>query len=276
MKTKRPLIGSALAATAAAALSLSLAVPASGVSAHTAMPGNGSALTQVETQEFTPIERRYWSDPELRQLLGNPVDTEYDLGEISYQEFEYGYLYYTPSTGVHEVHGEIADKYTQVGTHEAYGVPTTDELPTPDGVGRFNAFEGTDTIGLASIYWTPMTGAQGVWGPVREFWADHGYETGYLSYPTTTTADTPRNPGVFSHFLGADGHGASVYWSSDSGAHSVQGTIRQKWAQLGWEDSYLGFPTSNEYDIPGGKRSDFEGGYIIWNASTGIATDYPY
>ncbi|MBA8827485.1 uncharacterized protein with LGFP repeats [Saccharopolyspora lacisalsi] len=276
MTTKRQLVSSVLAASAAAALSFTLTAPAAAANAHTTAPDNGTTVTQQEDRQLTPIDRRYWSDPELRRVLGPPVDSEQDLGEISYRQFENGWMYHTSSTGVHETHGAIADKYTEVGTHYTYGVPVTDELSTPDGVGRFNYFEGTDAIGTASIYWTRYTGAQGTWGPVQQFWGDHGWETGFLSYPTTTTADTPHKPGVFSHFLGADGSGASVYWSPDTGAHSVQGTIREEWAQLGWEDSWLGFPTSNEYDIPGGKRSDFQGGFITWNASTGIATAHRY
>jgi stage II sporulation protein D len=49
----------------------------------------------------------------------------------------------------------------------------------------------------------------------------------------------------------------------------VRGAIRARWAQLGWENSRLGFPTSDEYAIPGGRRSDFQGGYITWTPATG-------
>ena len=40
--------------------------------------------------------------------------------------------------------------------------PVTDETGTPDGVGRFNHFEG------GSIYWTPGTGAKEVHGAIRD------------------------------------------------------------------------------------------------------------
>jgi uncharacterized protein with LGFP repeats len=51
--------------------------------------------------------------------------------------------------------GAIRDKWLAFGGDSSFlGQPLTDELTTPDGVGRFNHFQG------GSIYWTPSTGAQ--------------------------------------------------------------------------------------------------------------------
>ena len=44
----------------------------------------------------------------------------------------------------------------------------------------------------------------------------------------------------------------------------------------GWEPSYLGYPKSDEFAIPGGRRSNFEHGYITWNATTKVVTDRRY
>ena len=63
--------------------------------------------------------------------------------------------------------------------------------------------------------------------------------------------------------------GGSVYWSPATGAHEVHGAIRDRWAELGWENSALGFPTSDEYGIDGGRRSDFQNGSITWTPSGG-------
>lgn len=46
----------------------------------------------------------------------------------------------------------------------------------------------------------------------------------------------------------------------------VQGAIFDKWALLGPDGVKLGFPISDQYSYQGGTRSDFEGGYIIWNS----------
>jgi uncharacterized protein with LGFP repeats len=50
--------------------------------------------------------------------------------------------------------GAIRDKWLALGGPSSFlGQPLTDELGTPDGVGRFNHFQG------GSIYWTPTIGA---------------------------------------------------------------------------------------------------------------------
>ncbi|HEX8199756.1 MAG TPA: hypothetical protein VF590_04660, partial [Isosphaeraceae bacterium] len=58
----------------------------------------------------------------------------------------------------------------------------------------------------------------------------------------------------------------SIYWSPATGAHEVHGAIRDKWASLRWENSYLGYPTSDEMDDGhGGRVSRFQGGSIYWS-----------
>jgi uncharacterized protein with LGFP repeats len=52
----------------------------------------------------------------------------------------------------------------------------------------------------------------------------------------------------------------------------VHGTIRTRWASLGWERGRLGYPTSNEYAIAGGRASRFQHGVIGWKAATGATT----
>jgi uncharacterized protein with LGFP repeats len=49
-------------------------------------------------------------------------------------------MYWTPSTGAHVVAGAIWGVYMEQGGPGGLGAPTTDELATPDGVGRYNAF----------------------------------------------------------------------------------------------------------------------------------------
>jgi uncharacterized protein with LGFP repeats len=58
--------------------------------------------------------------------------------------------------------------------------------------------------------------------------------------------------------------GGTIYWSSDSGAHIVWGDIREAWEENGGANGTLGYPTSDEKDIAGGKQSDFTGGTITW------------
>lgn len=51
----------------------------------------------------------------------------------------------------------------------------------------------------------------------------------------------------------------------------MQGAIRQKWADLGWERSSLGYPTSDEIPTPEGvgRRHQFQSGEIGWYPDRG-------
>jgi uncharacterized protein with LGFP repeats len=70
----------------------------------------------------------------------------------------------------------------------------------------------------------------------------------------------PRNDGYWQHF-----ERGWVYWSPRTGAHMVTGAIFAKWASLGWEQGFLGFPTSDETTIPDqiGRFNHFEHGSIF-------------
>ncbi|HEY6798557.1 MAG TPA: hypothetical protein VI248_28090 [Kineosporiaceae bacterium] len=78
----------------------------------------------------------------------------------------------------------------------------------------------------------------------------------------TDELPTPDGRGRFNHFDG----GASIYWTSRTGARLVKGAIRDEWARRGWERSALGYPVSDEGPRAGsGERlSRFEHGEIRW------------
>ncbi len=279
--------------------------------------------TTMTATYLTPIDRRYASDAKLRAILGAPTGPETVEGTVHTRTYQGGRAYWSPTTSVYEVQGAILERYLGLGGSAALGPPMTDELTTPDGVGRYNHFAKPD--GPASIYWSPGTGAHEIYGSIRGKWQEKGWEAGVLGYPTTGETGTPDGVGRFNHFsnggsiyyspgtgtwevhgaihsvweqlgwetgplgypvtdenttpdgVGRYNHfakGGSVYWSPGTGAHAVYGSIRGRWADLGWERSYLGYPTSNEYAVPGGRRSDFQHGYIVWDARTGRVTDY--
>jgi uncharacterized protein with LGFP repeats len=248
-------------------------------------------------------------------LLGFPTTDETGLpdgvGRVS--SFLGGQVYWTPATGAHEVHGEIAGRYAGLsGPAGLLGYPVTDETAAPDGVGRFNHFTG------GSVYWSPASGAHEVHGAIRAHWAALGGEQGVLGYPVTDETGTGDHTGRYNNFTGGamywsppsgahevhgdilahwadlgaqqsavgypvtdettapDGAGrynyftgGAVYWSPETGAHEVQGAILAGWAGLGWEQGPLGYPVSDEYGVAGGRRSDFQGGFLYWDELTG-------
>ena len=181
-----------------------------------------------------------------------------------FTQYQYGAIYWTPATGAHEVHGAIWAEWAATGWETGpTGYPVTDEMGTPDGVGRFNHFSKG-----GSVYWTAATGAHEVHGAIRAEWASTGWETGPTGYPVTDEMTTRDGVGRFTHFS----KGGSVYWTAATGAHEVHGAIRTAWAAGGWETGRVGYPVTAEYAVPGGRASDFQHGRISWSASSGLTT----
>ena len=98
-------------------------------------------------------------------------------------------------------------------------------------------------------------------------YAQLGGEQGFLGRPATEERPTPDGAGRYRHF-----QNGSIYWHPSTGAHEVRGLIRQRWAELGWERSFLGYPTSDELPLANGagRYSEFQGGAIYWTAGTDI------
>lgn len=182
-------------------------------------------------------------------------------GVGSYQHFANGSIYYHPSTGAHEVHGLIRARWQSLGWERSFlGYPTTDETATPDGIGRYNHFQG------GSIFWSPSTGAWEVHGAIRSKYSSLGWERSFLGYPLTNEMTCPDGIGRYNHF-----QGGSIYWSPSTGAWEVHGLIREQWKALGWERSVLGYPTSDELAVFGGtgRISHFQRGSIYWSSTAG-------
>lgn len=86
-------------------------------------------------------------------------------------------------------------------------------------------------------------------------------------HPQTGTTGKYQNFGNDSTRYGG------LVWSSLGRAYAVYGAIYTKWGQMGYSGSCLGFPTSNEYTVPGTsrRRTDFQGGSITWDGTTAAA-----
>jgi uncharacterized protein with LGFP repeats len=148
-------------------------------------------------------------------FLGRPFDAGAGSAEMDTpdrrgrcRDFEHGSIYWTPQTQAHEVHGEIRLKWARLGGGRSFlGYPTTDELGTPNGRGRFNHFE------RGSIYWTPRTGAHEVHGAIREKWASLGWERSRLGFPTSDEKSVPNGHGRVSEF-----EGGVILWTPERGA----------------------------------------------------------
>jgi len=282
----------ALSALANGAAAAQTAPPSAILAHYTAIGGANSYLGQVNGDEYAVPGGRaqnfaggrvYWSPATgahavhgailahylaiggSSSALGLPTNDESPSadGVGRYNNFvSGGALYWSPQAGAHEVHGAIDGKWAQLDWESGpHGYPTTDEQPTADRIGRYNDFQD------GSIYWNPTTGVRSIHGAIKGKWAQYQWETGFLGYPLTDELTTPDGTGRFNHL-----QGGSIYWTPSTGAHSVQGAIKDFWAAQGWELGSLGYPTSDEQSVPGGSQSDFQGGSLFWDASTGVVS----
>lgn len=201
--------------------------------------------------------------------LGYPSGDERDDAGFRRQDFEGGYLRWSASTGVSVVQyvgGAIADRYrTLGGPGGALGPPLGPEQAAPYG-GRFNAFRA------GWIYYHPETGAHAVYGLIGAHWNQLGRVA--FGYPTNDETPTAGRTGLYNQFRAVHLPGkpeAAIYYSQQTGAHAVYGAIYQKWREMGWERSPLGYPVKDEYDDAGFRRVDFEHGTLRWSAATGVA-----
>jgi M6 family metalloprotease-like protein len=162
---------------------------------------------------LTPIEEKFRGlSPELKREFGSTADVESEDGVRGgrFRLYSRGAIYWHPTTGAHEIHGQIYDRYNRMNSHfSILGYPTTDQLPARDRVGRFNHFMG------GSIYWSPQTEAHSIHGPIKQKWEDMGAETGSLGYPISEADQT----------LGGETRQklqfGTICWSHQTGAYVI-------------------------------------------------------
>jgi uncharacterized protein with LGFP repeats len=164
---------------------------------------------------MSAIDDKYHSLGGPGGWLGNPIDAGAGNQEMNTadnrgrcRDYEHDSIYWSAQTGAHEVHGDIRVKWARLGGERGFlRFPTTDELGTPDGHGRFNHFEGV------SIYWTPELGAHEVHGLIRDKWASMGWERSRMGYPTSDEKATSDGHGRVSEF-----QGGAIFWTPERGA----------------------------------------------------------
>jgi L,D-peptidoglycan transpeptidase YkuD (ErfK/YbiS/YcfS/YnhG family) len=77
-----------------------------------------------------------------------------------------------------------------------------------------------------------------------------------------------RSGGVYQLY-----QGGAIYWSPATGAHTSRGAVRGEYAAKGWENGFLGYPTTDEVPIrSGGVYQLYQGGAILWSPATGAHT----
>ncbi|MFF0148710.1 RICIN domain-containing protein [Amycolatopsis sulphurea] len=171
---------------------------------------------------------------------------------------------WSPQTGAHEVHGEIAKRWQ--GMRLELGYPTTDETAAPAGGAVYNRFT------RGSIYYTSATGTRTVTGEIHKKYAALNYESGPLGNPVTEATPFGSNGGLVQRF-----DGGSIYYTPADGAMAIYGAIGAKYAELGNETGFLGRPVADTTTTADGKGEFItlsNGASIYWSPATGAHAVY--
>lgn len=208
-----------------------------------------------------------WQDDGGEAYWGKPTMTAERCGLIQsgcYQSFERGYIHWTSTTGAWGTRGAIGTKWRAIGSENGrLGYPRGPEnCGLVDG-GCYQAFQD------GYIHWTPAyADAHYTTGAISERWRALGSERGVLGYPRRDEMGGLKDGGAYQLF-----QGGSIHWTSATGAHATRGAIRQEWELQGFENGWLGYPTTEEYkDTSGNTVQGFQGGKIYWNSTSGTWT----
>ena len=166
-------------------------------------------------------------------FVGLPTaDQQVSTGEGSWATFDGADITWSESTGAHEVHGAIRDRWHALGG-AAWAYPTNDESALRDGhgaeIGRVNTFPGG-----RGIYWSPPTGAWDVYGAIAGEWlGPDGGPSGVLGFPLSGETDTPDAGGRYNQFE----HGVIV-WHPDGPFEGPWTVLDLTLVVAGFQSSY--------------------------------------
>ena len=115
------------------------------------------------------------------------------------------------------------------------------------------------------LYYKSSTKIFEIHGDIYKKWVKLGGAK--FGRPDTNEDPCVDGTGRFNHFENGT---KTIFWHPSTGANAVWGDIKVRWNELGWERSYLGYPTSDEVDFPdGGRVNAFQRGAIYWWPDTG-------
>ncbi|CRK60895.1 Sporulation protein and related proteins [Alloactinosynnema sp. L-07] len=171
-------------------------------------------------------------------------------------------IYYSDGTGAHVLSGAVRAKYWALGaTASTFGFPITDVGRTTGAAGSHADFDGAVTIHAKD-------GGRGLWfsGELRKRFHELG---GYaaLGFPTTDQAATPNGGWFFD--MGPD---RSMYWSTETGARVLSGSVHAKYLEFNSVKGPFGLPITDLLTTPGhpGEFAQFQNAVsIFWSKPTG-------
>jgi uncharacterized protein with LGFP repeats len=89
-------------------------------------------------------------------------------------------------------------------------------------------------------------------------WGTQGYENGWMGYPTSPTVCGIKDNGCWQTF-----QTGAILYSPATGAKPMRPAIHAAWGTQGYENGWLGYPTSDSVAATGGSYTQsFQSGTI--------------
>ncbi|HEY9877958.1 MAG TPA: LamG-like jellyroll fold domain-containing protein [Leptolyngbyaceae cyanobacterium] len=174
--------------------------------------------------------------------------------------FSKGAIYWSSNTGAVPVLGQLYLDYEALGESRVLGFPTKAAQRIAGGLEQ--------EFQHARMYFKDGdTNAHEVHGNILTKYLALG-GPGKWGFPITNESDVRKNGAVVGKF--SEFEHCTVYWSGQTGTFEVHGDLRRKYLDLGGPAGELGFPTSDEQDIPGaspGRHNTFQTGSLLWYGS---------
>jgi len=208
--------------------------------------------------------KRYYDSYGGKTKLGQPIQNEVFAGNDTwYQCFQHGCIVGSSATGFWESKGAIRDRWGKLGyINSTIGLPTGPETYDSKAESWSQKYQNGAIIGTAGTgFWESI-------GDTRTRWAQLGYQSGTMGYPTGPVTQT--GAGSFQKYQNGYiiGTSSTGYWES-------KGAIRERWAELGYQNGALGYPAGSEVYAGGGiYYQKYEKGYIIGKSSSGFWESY--
>ena len=191
------------------------------------------------------ILQAYWALP-IRAAIGYLVSDELAGAQGGSRKslFSGGGIYWSSGTGAIPVIGNIWVDYEGMGESGAIGLPTAAAVSI--GGGQQQVFQ------RGQMYWRSGSAkAFMVIGAIlAKFLATGG--TAVWGFPVSNENDVLAGGNAIGQI--SEFQNCSIYWSPASGAAIIYGDIRDKYRNIGGPAGSLGFPTSDESDVPGAAR----------------------
>jgi uncharacterized protein with LGFP repeats len=138
----------------------------------------------------------------------------------------------------------------------------------PAGVGFGQNFAG------GKIFFTPETGAHIMQGAILDKYLSLGGPAdGDLGFPNIDEGAGKAPNSRNTTFSAADN--PVIFWTPDTGAHVVRGSLNAAWDRLGGSAGVLGVPTEDEVYRGDLVNQTFTGGQLSWNRKTNAFTTTP-